>query len=332
MSSSATSSSTARSRNSRPKNSSRSAAAKTLAASAYPVCRHVKENGAYCNSPALKERDRCYFHLRAQGQRLRAAHYALRGAPATVDLPLLEDAWAVQSGLQRVLEAVAADQLDRKRAGLLLYGLQLASANLDRMAALQEASTQQDTETCEAYPGYEQEFELGEHARPAPSAEEIAVVAARRRLKMVAGVISTKIEERYRQGITLDDKENLREYWQGANAIRALDFALAALRDREAQGSAATAFSAPPPGSTRIEAVSPDKGFERVAGSPYPGCGEPEGVPKTWRAAVAAIKDCPIPAPLHREREIEESRRPDTGSRQRRNGEQILVAHDFTRK
>ena len=42
---------------------------------------------------------------------------------------MLEDRSAVQLVLTDVLRALAANQIDTKRAGLLLYGLQIASAN-----------------------------------------------------------------------------------------------------------------------------------------------------------------------------------------------------------
>jgi hypothetical protein len=39
----------------------------------YETCRHVKEDGAYCGSPALRERKYCYYHLMERGRRLRRA-------------------------------------------------------------------------------------------------------------------------------------------------------------------------------------------------------------------------------------------------------------------
>jgi hypothetical protein len=44
-------------------------------------------------------------------------------------LPPIEDSASIQLALIDVLQALAANQLDPKRAGLLLYGLQVASAN-----------------------------------------------------------------------------------------------------------------------------------------------------------------------------------------------------------
>ncbi len=52
---------------------------------------------------------------------------------APLDLPPVEDTESIQLALIDVLQALAANQLDTKRAGLLLYGLQVASANAAKM-------------------------------------------------------------------------------------------------------------------------------------------------------------------------------------------------------
>jgi hypothetical protein len=46
------------------------------------------------------------------------------------DLPLLEDANAVQMALMKVIQMLGAGRLDHKTAGLMLYALQTASVNL----------------------------------------------------------------------------------------------------------------------------------------------------------------------------------------------------------
>jgi hypothetical protein len=46
-----------------------------------------------------------------------------------LELPAVEDSASIQLALIEVLQALAANQLDPRRAGLLLYGLQVASAN-----------------------------------------------------------------------------------------------------------------------------------------------------------------------------------------------------------
>jgi hypothetical protein len=56
---------------------------------------------------------------------------ALHSAP--LDLPPVEDTESIQLALIDVLQALAANQIDTKRAGLLLYGLQVASANAAKL-------------------------------------------------------------------------------------------------------------------------------------------------------------------------------------------------------
>ncbi len=48
----------------------------------------------------------------------------------TLDLPPLEDQVSIQLALIEVTQALAANEIDPKRAGLLLYALQVASANV----------------------------------------------------------------------------------------------------------------------------------------------------------------------------------------------------------
>jgi hypothetical protein len=87
-----------------------------------PRCHHVKANGARCGSPALTGKSYCFFH-----HRLRRPRRPL-GEP--VVLPPLEDASGVQCALMEVTEAILRKELDPKVAGLLLYAIQTASANL----------------------------------------------------------------------------------------------------------------------------------------------------------------------------------------------------------
>ena len=50
-----------------------------------------------------------------------------------LDLPLLEDANAIQVAIQEIMQAILDRRIDAKRAGLLLYSLQLASSNLSKL-------------------------------------------------------------------------------------------------------------------------------------------------------------------------------------------------------
>ncbi len=92
-----------------------------------PRCQHFKTNGVFCGSPALRGHRFCYFH-----HHWRSTHPNAKPAdrqPA-FELPLLEDANAVQVALQRVMHAILNDLIDTRKAGLLLYALQTAASNL----------------------------------------------------------------------------------------------------------------------------------------------------------------------------------------------------------
>ena len=95
------------------------------------TCDHLKQDGVYCGSPALKGRNYCYFHLDLRGRRLKAARARRRGDNPALDLPFPEDMHAVQVSLAEIMWALAEDRIDTKRAGLLLYMLQQASTNLN---------------------------------------------------------------------------------------------------------------------------------------------------------------------------------------------------------
>jgi len=104
-------------------------------------CQHIRPSGVKCAAIAIRGHRFCYFHLQSR-RGLAAvtpaeavANGATAPAPqsATITMPMLEDRTAVQMVLTEVLRALAANQIDAKRASLLLYGLQIASANCHRL-------------------------------------------------------------------------------------------------------------------------------------------------------------------------------------------------------
>jgi hypothetical protein len=134
----------------------------------YPECRYVRPSGGTCSSPALKGSHWCYYHGGLQQrQTIRHSHrradgrfialpapqpegdatvdygtypvaqadasLAVTGETFNLDLPPLEDAVSIQLALIDVAQALAANRIDTKRAGLLLYALQVASANVKNM-------------------------------------------------------------------------------------------------------------------------------------------------------------------------------------------------------
>ena len=92
-----------------------------------PRCQHVKVNGVQCSSPALRRKRFCFFHERVQYERKLAAQDK---SARDFGFPLLEDANSIQVALMKIVQMLGAGSIDIKTAGLMLYALQTASANL----------------------------------------------------------------------------------------------------------------------------------------------------------------------------------------------------------
>ena len=101
------------------------------------TCDHLKEDGIYCQSPALKGRDYCYFHLKLRGRRLNMARTRALAADQPLDLPFPEDMHSVQVTLFEVVNALVNKRIDTKTAGIVLYAMQQASINLNDKHASQ---------------------------------------------------------------------------------------------------------------------------------------------------------------------------------------------------
>src|SRR5579864_2515814 len=84
-----------------------------------PRCQWVRQDGTSCRSPQMKRHIYCFAHM----QMAEARDLMLR-------LPPPEDANAIQVGLMRIQKALIEDTISMKKAGLLLYSMQLAMTNV----------------------------------------------------------------------------------------------------------------------------------------------------------------------------------------------------------
>ena len=100
-------------------------------------CRHIFTDGHRCASPCLRQEEFCYSHhtTRRPVENPRQR----RSRRSTFHLPLPEDRSAIQSSIGEVLQRIASNEIDPRRAGLLLYGLQIASLNLGKTQPTQAA-------------------------------------------------------------------------------------------------------------------------------------------------------------------------------------------------
>src|SRR5215467_5551801 len=103
----------------------------------YETCRHVKEDGTHCGSPALQNRKYCHHHLKSRGRRLRRARALRDQVPFRLDLPALEDLAAVQVALSEIVQALGSGQLDRRAAGKMLYAIQQTTSVIKFRARLE---------------------------------------------------------------------------------------------------------------------------------------------------------------------------------------------------
>jgi hypothetical protein len=86
-----------------------------------PRCGTVREDGTWCRSPRLKNSVHCY------------AHYRMKQAEAaTLKLAAVADANAIQMAIIQVQKWLIDDEISEKKAGLLLYSLQLAATNVSK--------------------------------------------------------------------------------------------------------------------------------------------------------------------------------------------------------
>jgi len=126
------------------------------AAAAAPRCQHTRLNGAHCGSPARTGHNWCYFHC---------GDY--EGAFPTTGVP--EDAACIQIEVGRVIRQLQNQSIEARAAGLILYGLQVASMNLRRLGAEMPSVEAQHAAAQKAAAEAEAESEDEIHAFPQKS-------------------------------------------------------------------------------------------------------------------------------------------------------------------
>jgi hypothetical protein len=111
-------------------------------------CRHIFTDGHRCGSICLRGEPFCYYH-----------HTTRKPAPrqsldrrSSFDLPLPEDRSAIQPAIGMILQRIASNDLDPRRAGLLLYGLQIASLNLPKQQRDQDEDAPEQVQEITNHP------------------------------------------------------------------------------------------------------------------------------------------------------------------------------------
>jgi hypothetical protein len=109
----------------------------------YNECRHIMPSGKKCHAPALRNQPHCYYH-----QNLR--RYGSAPNPEKLISFPIEDVRGIQISLTQVLGALNSPYMDTRRAGLLLYGLQIATQLAKQIPAIEP---EEIVRTCEETDG-----------------------------------------------------------------------------------------------------------------------------------------------------------------------------------
>jgi hypothetical protein len=100
-----------------------------------PRCEKVRDDGTVCSCPKMTGYRYCYAHERM-----------LQARPRKLALPPLEDANGVQLAIMMVQKALIDDEISEKKAGLLLYSLQIAASNVSKTTFISEYDKEVVTE------------------------------------------------------------------------------------------------------------------------------------------------------------------------------------------
>jgi len=92
------------------------------------ICAHVRVTGTQCGSPALRDKEFCYFHQRM-----------IRGVPTPRrarihPMALIETGESIQVALMETINAIVRNQIDLRRADLILKALHIAVKNCHRVS------------------------------------------------------------------------------------------------------------------------------------------------------------------------------------------------------
>jgi hypothetical protein len=118
-----------------------------------PRCRWVRQDGTSCRSPQMKQHIYCFAHK----QMAEARELMLR-------LPPPEDANAIQVGLMRIQKSLIEDTISTKKAGLLLYSMQLALTNVGQTTFGQAKDEEMVRETMDEEEAFNEEALSSQHS------------------------------------------------------------------------------------------------------------------------------------------------------------------------
>ena len=97
-----------------------------------PTCSFIKYDDVLCGSPAMRGTDYCYHHTRQMVDAYYGARARRRRSTCRIDLPPLDNLRDINLALGQLMNALAADTIDVRRAKAMLAALRMASDELRR--------------------------------------------------------------------------------------------------------------------------------------------------------------------------------------------------------
>jgi hypothetical protein len=92
-------------------------------------CRHILTDGDKCHAIALREKPYCYYHMRVH-RVMAAARKPSKAKEKTFEFAFPDSQASIQLAIYQIMNALGSSQISPKRAGSLLYSLQIASQNV----------------------------------------------------------------------------------------------------------------------------------------------------------------------------------------------------------
>jgi hypothetical protein len=118
-----------------------------------PRCQWVRQDGTACRSPQMKQHIYCFAH-----KQMAAARELM------LMIPVVEDANAIQVGLMRIQKALIEDTISMKKAGLLLYSMQLAMTNVGQTTFGQAKDEEMVRETVDEDEAFREKAVSNQHS------------------------------------------------------------------------------------------------------------------------------------------------------------------------
>ncbi len=100
------------------------------------ICKHIKDDGIRCATPAVNGRHFCYYHCRAH-------HPGAQVGTRRYRTPIPESVASLQIALGHTLQALGAGEISPRQANSMMYGLNTGARFLRLSQPLTEAERQQ---------------------------------------------------------------------------------------------------------------------------------------------------------------------------------------------